>query len=116
MASQADTNLLSFSTDNDEASTTPNTFPREYRFKVSQDCIRSFKDPHNPELQIHHVYLPVREFAHGLLPDDVNPRSHEKVTGRVPNLIETSLKDRVRVMRAGYESADPARRARITVA
>lgn len=93
MASQGDTNLLSLSTDNDEASTTPNAFPREYRFKVSQDCIRSFKDPHNPELQIHHVYLPIREFAHGLLPDDVNPRSHEKVSGRVPTLIETSLKE-----------------------
>jgi hypothetical protein len=84
--------LSSLSTENQEISNGTG-YPREYRFKVSQDGIRSFKDPHNPELQIHHVYLPVSEFAHGLLPDDVNPRSHEKVSGRVPTLIEQSLKE-----------------------
>ena len=31
-------------------------------------------------------------------------------------MIETSLKDRVRVLRAGFESADPARRARLAMA
>jgi hypothetical protein len=91
--SNADVTPVSVSTDIEETATPSNNFPREYRFKVQQDCIRSFKDPHNSELQIHHVYLPVREFAHGLLPDDVNPRSHEKVSGRVPGLIEASLKE-----------------------
>jgi hypothetical protein len=65
---------------------------REYRFKVPPDNIRSFKDPHSAELHIHHAYVPVRSFAHGKLPDDVNPRSHEKLTGRVPEAIEESLK------------------------
>lgn len=91
--SNADSNPTSIPTDVEETVTLSNNFPREYRFKVQQDFVRSFKDPHNSELQIHHVYVPVREFAHGLLPDDVNPRSHEKVSGRVPNLIETSLKE-----------------------
>jgi AIPR protein len=65
---------------------------REFRFQVSPDHIRSLKDPHNKELQIHHAYVPVRAFAHGKLPDDVNPRSHENPTGNVPEQIETSLK------------------------
>jgi len=66
---------------------------REFRFKVSQDNIRSFRDPHNPELHIHHAYIPVRTFAHGKLPDEVNPRSHENLAGRVPEAIEASLKE-----------------------
>ncbi len=87
-------NTLTFvSPENAEATSNTNGYPREYRFKVSQECVRAFKDPHNPDLMIHHVYLPVSEFAHGLLPDDVNPRSHEKVSGRVPKLIEESLKE-----------------------
>jgi hypothetical protein len=61
---------------------------RGYRFKISQD-----KDPHNPELQIYHVYIPVSEFAHGRLPDKVNPRSHEDPSGRIPELIAGSLKE-----------------------
>lgn len=92
MASTAASSSLFASTDNQEPATN-NSFPREYRFRVSQDCIRTFKDPHNPELQIHHVYIPVREFDHGKLPDDVNPRSHENPSGRIPDLIEESLKE-----------------------
>jgi AIPR protein len=68
--------------------------PREFRFKVSSNNIRSLKDPHNENLQIHHAYIPVRTFAHGKLPDNVNPRSHENVTGRVPEAIEDSLRER----------------------
>ncbi len=68
--------------------------PREFRFKVSPDNIRTLKDPHNANLHIHHAYIPVRSFAHGKLPDGVNPRSHEKVAGRVPEAIEESLRDR----------------------
>lgn len=82
----------SVSTDIEETASN-NPYPREFRFKVQQDFVRAFKDPHNPDLQIHHVYLPIREFAHGLLPDEVNPRSHENPGGRVPNLIETSLRE-----------------------
>lgn len=65
----------------------------EYRFKVSADNVRSFDDPKNENLHIHHLYVPVRTFLHGRLPDDVNPRSHEKLTGRVPEAIDKSLKE-----------------------
>lgn len=70
-----------------------NGYPKEYKFKCSQDSVRSFKDPHNPELQIHHAYIPVLEFAHGELPDDVNPRSHENPTGRIPKAIRETLEN-----------------------
>lgn len=72
------------------ASATPS---REYRFSVSPDLVRSFDDPHIEGLHIHHAYVKIRTFPHGKLPDDVNPRSHENPTGRVPSLIEDSLKD-----------------------
>jgi hypothetical protein len=70
-----------------------NGYPKEFRFKVSQDNVRSFKDPNNPDLQIHHVYIRIRDFAHGQIPDDVNPRSHENPTGRIPKAIRETLKD-----------------------
>jgi len=79
---------------------TPNpepVYPKEFSFKVAQEFVRSFDDPHNPDLQIHHAYPKVRDFMHGLLPDDVNPRSHEKLSGRVPDAIEASLKDQPKV-------------------
>jgi hypothetical protein len=66
---------------------------REYRFKVSPEHIRSFRDPHNESLHIHHAYVPVRVFHHGKLPDDVNPRSHENLSGRVPEAIDKSLRE-----------------------
>lgn len=69
------------------------SYPHEFRVKVSTELIRAFKDPHNPDLHIHHAYVKVRDFSHGSLPDDVNPRSHEKLTGRVPDAIDASLKD-----------------------
>jgi hypothetical protein len=37
------------------------------------------------------VYIPVNEFKREMLPDDINPRSHEDPTGRIPNAIEKSL-------------------------
>jgi hypothetical protein len=76
------------------ASLNGSVFPREFRFKVPPDNIRSLKDPHNEGLTIHHAYVQVRAFAHGKLPDNVNPRSHEKIAGRVPEAIEESLRDR----------------------
>ncbi len=69
------------------------TSTREYRFSVSPDLVRSFKDPHIEGLHIHHAYVQVRTFPHGKLPDEVNPRSHENPAGRVPSLIDESLKD-----------------------
>ena len=78
------------------ASTSASPSVREYRFKVSPDYVRSLKDPHNPDLHIHHAYIPVTAFDHGKLPDQVNPRSHEKISGRVPKAIEESLRERSR--------------------
>src|SRR5215469_16886562 len=66
--------------------------PKEYRFPLSAELIRSFTDPHNDALTIHHAYIPVRSFAHGRIPDKVNPRSHERLAGRVPESIEESVK------------------------
>jgi hypothetical protein len=66
---------------------------REFRFKVSPTLVRSFVDPHNPELHIHHAYVPVRSFPNGKISDEVNPRRHEKLVGRVPKAIEQTLRD-----------------------
>lgn len=73
------------------ATTLPSSFPHTYRFRVAQEFVRSFTDPHDAQISIHHVYIPVSEFKRELLPDDINPRSHEDPTGRIPNAIERSL-------------------------
>jgi AIPR protein len=75
------------------ARTIPSVFPHIYRFRISQEHIRSLADPHDPDITIHHVYIPVREFKREMLPDDINPRSHDEPTGRVPQAIEASLLD-----------------------
>ncbi len=69
----------------------PAAFPHVFRFHVSEDHVRSIADPTNPKIKIHHAYLPVLEYKREMLPDDVNPRSHEELTGRVPRAIETSV-------------------------
>lgn len=66
---------------------------REFRFKVPATLVRSFVDPHDPEVHIHHAYVPVRSFPSGKIPDEVNPRRHEKLAGRVPKAIEESLRN-----------------------
>ncbi len=73
------------------ATSLPVSFPHTYRFRVSREHVRSFVDPHDPQISIHHVYIPVNEFKRELLPDDINPRSHEEPTGRIPDTIEKSL-------------------------
>lgn len=65
---------------------------REFRFKVPATLVRSFDDPHNSEVHIHHAYVPIRSFPSGKVPDEVNPRRHEKLAGRVPKAIEESLR------------------------
>jgi len=66
-------------------------FPREYRISVSKDHIRTLRDPHNKDLNIHHAYIRIKDFPNGKIPDDVNPRSHEKPSGGVAEGIKTSL-------------------------
>lgn len=73
------------------ATSLPPVFPHTYRFRVSRENVRSLVDPHDPQIVIHHVYIPVSEFKRELLPDDINPRSHEETTGRIPDAIEKSL-------------------------
>ena len=72
------------------AKNVPTSFPHTYRFHLSQDLVRKFQDPANDAVAIHHAYIPVMEFKRELLPDDVNPRSHEEMGGRVPKAIEAS--------------------------
>lgn len=69
----------------------PAIFPHTYRFHVGPDYVRKFTDPTNPSISIHHAYLPVIEYKREMLPDDVNPRSHEDLTGRVPKAIESTV-------------------------
>jgi hypothetical protein len=65
--------------------------PREYRIPVSKNHLRSLKDPHHEGISIHHAYIKVRDFPSGRIPDDVNPRSHEDLRGRVKDAIRESL-------------------------
>jgi hypothetical protein len=69
----------------------PKSFPHTYRFHIIPDLIRKFQDPTNPAILIHHAYIPVTEFKREMFPDEVNPRSHEQLSGRVPKAIEGSV-------------------------
>ncbi len=73
------------------AKSVPTSFPHTYRFHVSQELVRSITDPHDSGITIHHVWIPVAEFKREMLPDDINPRAHEEMTGRIPQVIEKSL-------------------------
>lgn len=64
----------------------------EYSIHVTRDLVRVMADPHNPKLLITHAYVPIRNFPTGQVPDDVNPRSHEKLPARLADTIEESLK------------------------
>ena len=66
---------------------------REFRIPVEKSLIRSFDDPHDKLVSIHHAYIRVKDFPNGTIPDKVNPRSHEELSGRIPDAIEESLKD-----------------------
>lgn len=66
---------------------------REFRIPASTKYVRNLTDPHNEELNIHHAYVRVRDFPSGHLPDNVNPRSHENLSGRIKEAIQTSLKE-----------------------
>lgn len=66
---------------------------KEYRIKTGPETICTLKDPHIGGLSIIHAYVPVRNFPHGKLPDEVNPRSHEHLAGRIPEAIDESLKE-----------------------
>lgn len=71
------------------------SFPHEYRIPVSQDYIRSIKDPHLTKITTLHAIVKVRDLPNGRIPDKINPRSHEaiKMSSRIPEAIEDSLKE-----------------------
>jgi hypothetical protein len=66
---------------------------REFRIRVDKNLIRSFDDPHDKLLGIHHAYIRVKDFPSGAIPDKVNPRSHEDLSGRISDAIKESLED-----------------------
>lgn len=70
-------------------------FPHEYRIPVSQDYIRSIKDPHLPGITTLHVIVKVRDLPNGKIPDKINPRSHEviKMSSRIPEAIQSSIEE-----------------------
>ncbi|OGS32958.1 MAG: hypothetical protein A2218_10250 [Elusimicrobia bacterium RIFOXYA2_FULL_53_38] len=71
------------------------TTQREYRVRVSPAHIRTIKDPNNESIGIMHAYVRLVDFQHnGVLPDKINPRAHEKLTGRVPEAITGSVESR----------------------
>lgn len=67
----------------------------EYRLAVSQDHIRSIKNPHLEHLSVIHAFVKVKDMPNGKIPDKINPRSHEviKMTSRVPKAIEETITD-----------------------
>jgi len=69
--------------------------PREYRIPVPQDYVRSIKPPHCEDLTIIHAFVKIRDLGNGVIPDKINPRSHEeiKMNTRVPQAIVDSLNE-----------------------
>lgn len=63
----------------------------EYSVQTTPGTVRTITDPHTNEIRIVHAYVPIRNFPNGQIPDDVNPRSHEKIPSRLANAIEESL-------------------------
>lgn len=74
---------------------TATSFPHEYRIPVSQEHIRSIKDPHLQDITTLHALVKVRDLPNGKIPDKINPRSHEviKMSSRVPEAIENALEE-----------------------
>lgn len=61
-----------------------------YRFSVSPDFVRTFKDPNHPKIRLIHAYVNVRNLPKDL-PLDADPRI-PKEKGEVPKRILSSLK------------------------
>jgi hypothetical protein len=78
-------------TQKDTTMNNSNQEAREYRVQVKHELIRSFEDPHNPDIRIIHAYVRVADFPHKKLPDEINPRRHEKLVGSIPAKITNSI-------------------------
>jgi hypothetical protein len=70
-------------------------YPHEYRIPVSQEHLRTIKDPYYEKniITTIHALVKVRDFPNGKIPDRINPRSHEvvKMSGRIPEAIQESI-------------------------
>jgi len=60
---------------------------------IQAELIRSFPNPHNSNIRFIHCYVKIADFPHGTLPDDINPRSHDKpnLGAGIPKRIAESL-------------------------
>ncbi len=74
---------------------TSQKLPHEYRIPMVQDYVRSIKLPHCPDLTVIHAFVKIRDLANGMIPDKINPRSHEeiKMKTRIPQAIAESLNE-----------------------
>lgn len=63
----------------------------KYSFKVTPDGVRLAPDPNNREITIIHAYPLVADFPNGVIPDEVNPRSHDRMPSRIATVIEESI-------------------------
>jgi len=71
------------------------SFPKEYRIPASQDHVRTIRTPHFEHLSTMHAFVKIRDLPNGMIPDKINPRSHEQINtrARVPKAIAESLEE-----------------------
>jgi len=71
--------------------------PNHLIFPASQDFVRRIGCPHFDDIQILHAFVRIKDFPCGEIPDDINPRRHEKflesTKGRVPEAIRESFEE-----------------------
>ena len=75
------------------------SFPHEFRIPASQEYTRNIKDPNQIKglesegISTIHSLVKIRDFPSGLIPDKINPRSHEdiKMATKVPQAISETL-------------------------
>lgn len=63
----------------------------KYSFKIESGSVVLSPDPNNREITIIHAYPLIRDFPNGVIPDDVNPRSHDRLPSRLADVIEETL-------------------------
>src|SRR6267154_2075185 len=63
----------------------------KYSFKIPPNGVRVSIDPNHKDISIIHAYPLIADFPSGSIPDDVNPRSHDRLPSRLAQVIEDSL-------------------------
>ncbi len=74
---------------------TNSKWPHEYRIPVSQDHVRNLKNPHLENLTVIHAFVKVKDLPNRVIPDKINPRSHEviKMKSGVPLAITETIEN-----------------------